>query len=185
MALWLRLGDTTNQYVVKVTGSGRLTLRNRRFLRLFTPHSLQSYIPRVQTSPTKDNLVSPLPYPLEPVAVQVHSNPGTSSLATHFNSPHVLDETPGGPLPVINGTPTLAGGPPTTPSGNPSPRRTSSSSEPQRLSFGNIDRDALVNDIPETHVEFVRRSSRTRKPREMYDASPGKYTAPSVVPDDA
>ena len=33
-----------DQYVVKVTGSGRLTLRNRRFLRKYVPHSYEGNV---------------------------------------------------------------------------------------------------------------------------------------------
>ena len=56
-----------DQYLVKVDGSGRLTLRNRRFLRAYTPAT-----PSIQQQPT----TSPPPPPPHRAAASVATYPG-------------------------------------------------------------------------------------------------------------
>ena len=116
--------------------------------------------------------------PVSPPRIEVPNSP-----ANNVNL-RTADERADGSLPVINGTPTLAEQP-FTPSRRDSIQRTNSHVEPQRLSFGSIDKGALVEDTQEQPVEFVRRSTRRHQPRKLYDASSGKYTSPLVVPDDA
>ena len=172
-----------DQYVVKVAGSGRLTLRNRRFLRLYTPHLTQSSTPNVLPCTSHDQHVqtqriasSPSPNHDTPphMGTPMYSLTPTSARDTSEQSPA-----------VFSGTPTLANQP-TTASRSTTPPRTNLRCTPQRLSFGEIDKDIITNGI-RTPVEFVgtRKSTRIRQPRELYDATSGKYTLPLTVPDDA
>ena len=62
-----------DQYVVKVDGSGRLTMRNRKFLRKITPYQLTKHFPdsslRSATSDPPVVVTSPPPTPSTPVSL--------------------------------------------------------------------------------------------------------------------
>ena len=70
-----------DQYLVKVDGSGRLTLRNRRFLRAYTPAT-----PSIQQQPT----TSPPPPPPHRAAAAVATYPGRPEHAS-FDAPAPRD----------------------------------------------------------------------------------------------
>ena len=66
-----------DQYVVKISGSGRLTLRNRRFLRLYRQQDLVDSIPPI-AQPTHDH------------------DPSLELRSQHSSSPHVKLMSPQG-----------------------------------------------------------------------------------------
>ena len=106
-----------DQYRVKVDGSGRVTLRNRKFLRKFTPFiSDPKILPSTPRPPTP-------PLIMEPVGIQVMPNPGTPSTRDH--------EIPQSPSPNVI--------PQSSPSGtskSPSPPEPNTPApNPRRLSF--------------------------------------------------
>ena len=164
-----------DQYVIKVAGSGRLTLRNRRFLRRYnvpqrpqnnTPHPTLTSTP--QGRQAESRISSP--------ARSMCSAPPTTNPDRHT--------PPGPPATTVSiGTPTLASQP------NRGLRDTTTTRlghqvVPQRLCFGDMDIETTLNDVPQPPVEFTRRSTRQRKPRQLYDAASGKYNEPVPVPED-
>merc|ERR1711983_680677 len=54
-----------DQYVVKVDGSGRMTLRNRKFLKKITPYSMTKHVKDSDTQP-KPPVLAPQPPPMLP-----------------------------------------------------------------------------------------------------------------------
>ena len=159
-----------DQYVVKITGSGRLTLRNRRFLRLFTPHKLvqpEAYLSPTNCSPPQDtgNLPSPcidaIPQPCNgdedgnsqemPVTPCPHPK---DSRVSHVDSP-----------------------PPRLLFGDFPPQSPSIVQEPPLLSPPSVSPPS-VSQTPQRH------SSRQQKPRTIYDANSGTFKQPLSVPED-
>ena len=175
-----------DQYVVKVSGSGRLTLRNRRFLRLYTLHSLTAH-PHLRPSAPQ----SAPPHITDYVPLY---NAGTPALATKSTPRSVISQPP---LPSSS-TPTPSVTPPRlTPC--PSSRTRASCTPqygdqvnlprigrreaPQRLVFGDVEED-VEKDLPRSPVQFETRPPRQRQQRLIYDASSGQYNPPSATPDD-
>ena len=72
-----------DQYVVRVHGSGRVTLRNRKFLKKITP-----YCP--STRPNPPVMVQPSPQP----QTQLPTTDTDQSLLQQPEQPPVLEETP-------------------------------------------------------------------------------------------
>ena len=70
-----------DQYVVKVDGSGRLSLRNRRFLRAYTPAT--PYIGTVPPSPSREHKEPCLPKPSIPAQPSQTTGSSTTSEAAH------------------------------------------------------------------------------------------------------
>ena len=177
---WDRSGivvETKNndQYVIKMSGSGRLTLRNRRFLRKCT----------LPTGTSKS--MSPTPQPLSPevTAESRVQQPVTSTAEESADTPVERANGPWStpqrmqPLtsPVVSSPPNLS-----TPPARPIAR-----TPPQRLAFENLDavptpQDAARAESP--HVVELRRTNRPRSQRQMYDANTGQYKKPTPVPDD-
>ena len=148
-----------DQYVVKVTGSGRLTLRNRRFLRSFTSHQLVPTETRAQPLPA--NLPVSLP--------TSNSTPGSHASCT----------------PPLNSDVRNSGL--VTPVQPPLPREEGAfSPEPRQLQFGDFPpQSPATEQQPLTPpIDTSRRSARSKKPRTVYDAASGTYKQPSVVPQD-
>jgi len=56
-----------NQYIVKVDGTGRLTLRNRQFLRRYRPHQLFGFSPPPQPYLVASDPSPPLSCPMQTV----------------------------------------------------------------------------------------------------------------------
>ena len=149
-----------DQYVVKVTGSGRLTLRNRRFLRSYTSHELIPTDTRAQLLPANP------PVPL------------TTNNTTPCSDAQC---TPLSPVVRNNGLVTPATPPPSTrDEGMLSPG-------PRQLQFGDFPSQSPVTEEqpqtpPGVSADSARRSSRSKKPRTIYDAASGTYKQPSGVP---
>ena len=94
-----------DQYVVKVDGSGRMTLRNRKFLKKITPYTLTKHfkpsdnpIPRPEPRPT----TTETPTATEPTTPPVTRVPEQPSIV---NPEPVVAETPS-PSPPPSPTPT-------------------------------------------------------------------------------
>jgi len=140
-----------DQYLVKVSGSGRLTLRNRRFLRKFDPHmfyanqqshlSNQRSLPDVTPSPAHAMPYSPAPVgPSSETTIQPRDNQSTPSscdvrTTEQIGSSHQTK-------PVLD--------------------------------------DAMLQqtsraDVSSTPVQEVRRSTRIRVPKKIYEPETGKF----------
>ena len=117
-----------NKYRVRVDGSGRVTDRNRQFLRQFTPstpvqpgpRSVNQHYPEPVVEPTP-----PVPIQTPPVAINpepfVHPTPQTPERP---NPEPVVQSTPDTP-----GSPSFAT-PPMTPTSDTPPRRSTRMSKP-------------------------------------------------------
>ena len=156
-----------DQYVVKVAGSGRLTLRNRRFLRAYQKHDLHSFMPATNTpQPSFTQMV-----PSTPVASHVPQHPhATASYPSCERSTTVESKTPSS-LPSM----------PTT---TRDCRKAHHSITQTRLSFGEMPPPTSPRDSErEPPVVFspARRSSRVKTARKVYDADSGLYKTPSAV----
>ena len=169
-----------DQYVVKVAGSGKLTLRNRRFLRKYEPHSLS----RKQT------------------AAHIHATPSLPS-GSEMPDPSPEHGTSNFPSSAEEEQTEALSEPPVLPADNSS-RGSQSLSLPvlqeQSTAFPEtvetvreLDKQAAQPTINERNIlqkqlqpmiTQARRSTRERKPRHVYDASFGKFVAPSTVADD-
>ena len=161
-----------DQYVVKVAGSGRLTLRNRRFLRRYARHEFH------------------------------HNSQTTAVVPFPTGNAGAVPDTPCGEHPSSNSyvetpdpEPHQSSAPPTTPTttecgdSDSSPRQPS----PTRLSFGTVPFVPMPesenptsdnNPTPPVVITPPRRSSRAPKPRMAYDADSGTYKAPTSVPEE-
>ena len=168
-----------DQYVVKISGSGRLTLRNRRFLRLFSPHRLVHFEgepqPFITTSHTPTCLPSPTPKSPKP---NTESN-------ERILSPPVTPFAPS--TPFTTSTPFATSPTPHSPpkSSTPSPSLRESVTHrttPTRLQFGDFGEQS-----PAVHQQntppLQRYCSRERTQRKMYDADLGSYKDPLPVPE--
>ena len=121
-----------DQYVVKVDGSGRMTLRNRKFLRKIVPYSMTKHV-KDSDNPLK--LPEPMPMPRAPPMPPTPPMP----------EPNLVPEPPLRPPPAPTAeppltTPSTAAEPPTqrsepapaatpTPDTDPGPRRSSRASK--------------------------------------------------------
>ena len=162
---WERTGTVMevkdyDQYNVKVDGTGRLTLRNRRFLRSFSP--IVRTPPTNLTTPTPTNLTTPpLPgtsvttttpqvpvyYPTEPAQecseptqecsepTQECYPPQSPSCSTQQLYMEVADEQPLSPTPASLPSPVVTADPepPSTPPAPGTPPRTSPAPRSQRI----------------------------------------------------
>ena len=164
-----------DQYVVKISGSGRLTLRNRRFLRLYRQHDLVDSIPPI-AQPTHDHDPS----------LELRSQHSSSPQVTLMSPQGFVDRSAEHPTTQIDHTPV------------PPMRR----STPTRLRFGDFSpeipaseavQDASAHaEVPLPAEDFnqppavilsERRSGRLKKQRTVYDADAGTYKNPSSVPE--
>lgn len=169
-----------DQYVVRVSGSRRLTLRNRRFLRKFTPH--ESIVPQTPVSgQCLGNMIRP------PASKPIQISPKTANAAT-AEPPLPESASQVKPHSVSDDTPTR------TPQSEP---HRSFSQQPRRLSFGDFQNVPCESGSPSESTPPVTfasppptegrspvRSKRERTQRTCYDASSGTYKPPSSVPDD-
>ena len=125
-----------NKYRIRVDGSGRVTDRNRQFLRQFTPAT------PVQPGPRPGNNYYPEPVPVPEQTPQVTNDPGP---VVHDPEPvaQPLPQTPERPVhdPVAPTTPQTPESPasfvtpPTTPIVNIPRRSTRVSKPPEKLSY--------------------------------------------------
>ena len=165
-----------DQYVVKVAGSGRLTLRNRRFLRKFESHFTVNSIPPTTTPQLRNTHHRISPHVVETpryAATRVEA-PCVETPVQHSSIPPHVVETP-----CTNNTrveapcvenPVATATPRTTSRANPSSSR--------RLTFGDFNAPpAAPTPTPTTST------GRLRKKRTVYDASSGTFTEPTAVPE--
>ena len=107
-----------HQYAVRTDGSGRLTTRNRRYLRRYNPHSSP---PNPTTHPLPyDSYTAPQPHPdVDPTPTTTTTHSGTPP-PTHGPTPPkpTLDTAPTLPQPTPRPPPTQPA--PTTPKAQPS-----------------------------------------------------------------
>ena len=140
-----------DQYVAKVAGTGRMTLRNRRFLRKYEPHFQQGPLWRFDhptrepnSSAQNDRSDTPRSPAFTETQADAPNNvavPGDISLESH-------------------------------PSHNLSPQSipmSSKSASPKAPSF-------VLADDTGVHLEGIRHSTRARKKSKFYDPSTGTYT---------
>ena len=128
-----------DQYVIRVDGSGRVTLRNRKHLRQYTPHIARaplinspSVIPLATTMPPSPMLpetptqpadpVSPLPRPTTPVSA-TPARPESGAGQPPRASREMLQPTAPPPTPAAEVPPPAAEVPPPTPVPSPAVRR--------------------------------------------------------------
>ena len=157
-----------DQYVVKVDGSGRLTLRNRRFLRKYEPHHNQQRTyshpsPAVGSKPVCSKSGSN-----ESVQPQVRNGenltPSLSPAPSGRVTPTALTQSKNSTS--LGATPT-----------NSTPLHMT----PQATSPSTTQVRRIILPPEETEVPSQRRSSRVPTERTVYDASTGKYVAPKSV----
>ena len=192
-----------NQYVVKVSGSGRLSLRNRRFLRKYTlPSDVRPSIgfppglTTVPNVPTEDKLALVPPtvkdstYVCDNVGIGCdNKNPPPTSGMTHNNVGIGCDnKTP----PPTSGMTHIQTTPVTPPSmclpSTTATRCSDTAVTPQhQLGFGDFGVPLIPPQVvPQNSLpakESSRPPRRPRSQRKLYDASTGKYIDPSAVPE--
>ena len=163
-----------DQYVVKTAGTGRLTLRNRRFLRKFNPHHMSESAKQLdspQITPQASIPCAPPPtVPSTPLAHEDQLHYETPSIVDHFPIPS--PSPPSFALPVPSPSPPLFTPPP--------------SANPRRVSFETLDsREQPQTDIAAPPVvERSPRPRRVRTQRQVYDAATGQSSGPCSVPED-
>lgn len=88
-----------HQYIIKIDGSGRLTLRNRQFLRKATPPSTQICTPIHGIAPAPELMTAPT----DPRVTNSRSVPTTPDNATDLDESHdtseLVSDTPAASLP--------------------------------------------------------------------------------------
>ena len=139
-----------DQYVIRVDGSGRVTLRNRRFLRRFEP--MVSRRPTLQISLNHSKPTSQEPMTLQPTPPKTHeASPPPGTLQA--SSPPGTRGT--SPPPGID----EASSPPRTPTAPPPPLHFYTPGPDRTLPSPS----ASTNHGPPTTREPPRRSTRTRR----------------------
>ena len=167
-----------DQYVVKTAGSGRLTLRNRRFLRKYT----LAFTPSCSQPSSASSLVPPANPPVTESYQQKcpsveHTLPQIQARVPLPSDPTALSVGSGGTLPSPQTDPRLLPTPTPRAPTHATPRRS-------QLTYDDHDEQASSPlDTSSQHVAPPRVSSRTRSQRTVYDASTGEYKEPSSVPD--
>ena len=178
-----------DQYTVKVVGSGRLTLRNRRFLRKYEPHcNLQSAMPAAnapQSFATSSEVSGEIP----------EHNPHVSPAPTGEKSTEIRQQSP---APQTRSGPTrscVSSLPEMQQQSSAIPVRSEPSSgpcmpflqdmqpQPEVPPVNSESTGSQIQLLPTTATDQdqTRRSTREKKQRQVYDASTGKYVAPCAV----
>jgi len=174
-----------HQYVIRVDGSGRITIRNRKFLRKYTPvhqsDRRRSILDDLKYLPTSNSSDQPLPTPTTVTDVPIIPNvPPPSNSSKESTPPSLVDPnlptvstippcssgSPSGPSmtnPTITSPPSLSSGSPSGPSMT-NPTITS----PPSLSPTQAPRPEAPPQLPHAEPESspinLRRSTRIRKP---------------------
>ena len=134
-----------DQYIIKIDGSGRVTLRNRKFLR--------KYIPIVRRGPLLEHpgyIPTPIPKPAPPPHNQTPAAPKPTHPTTPISVPTTPNRNTPRPAPT---TPNLA----TPPQVQPEPANPPDRNIPQRTT--------PVNEADTPYVQlFTPKASRPRKP---------------------
>ena len=179
-----------DQYTVKIDGSGRLTLRNRRYLRRFVPHVVNqnessTSVPNPPTTNYASD-VTPFMQPQQqpPIPSDQHPLPEqpTPAQGNFVENLHVPVET--------QSYTTTANGPLTPPSSHCVGNATTSHC------IGNATTSHCVGNTPAPSTdqsfptpskptqENSARPRRQRKQRTLYDAASGQAVSPKPVPED-
>ena len=168
------------QYVVKMAGSGRLTLRNRRFLRKCTLASTPS---TVQPS-SPHHLAPPVGSPVSESHQQKIPSIETARQALPSTPKQVL--LPSGSVARSADNDEKFPSPQSNLCFPSTPRAPNHAIHPQsRLNYDEHEEQASSPpDISGSPVAPPRVSGRARSQRKVYDASTGQYQEPSSVPDD-
>ena len=162
-----------DQYVVKVAGSGRLTLRNRRFLRSYQKHNLHNPTPTGDTPvPTSTPIVSTTPAATHPPAPQVVPTLTPTPVCERPLEIEPPLSMPPAPTMIIQSEQAL-----------PTPRRLSFGAVPPSP-FMEPEPSDLESQPPPVIFSPPRRSSRQKTGRKVYDAGSGLYKTPSSVPEE-
>ena len=203
---------SNDQYTVKVDGSGRLTLRNRQFLRKYDSHKLVPELGRIYTrsGPTIDPPASSYSeevhapseqQPLNPQRVVLDpSDSEDNGMATSDlpNYSKVVQQplstgTESSPAKSTNVVPPALGPGKSlrTAAVCPSPVHPAAASHaaarpaPARPTPGVSPRRVMDNTSPsEAGLNGTGRSKRVRFQRQLYDASSGQYSMPKAVSED-
>ena len=176
-----------DQYTVKVAGSGRLTLRNRRFLRKYETHCKQA--PEWGfMHPEKTPGGNILPQMMAPSGIIPQSPvlPASKGLAEmHQQSPASPGSIePGGSQ---QSSPSYIPQPPPIPltSEGLAEMQQWSPAPPASVEPGGVHALSPKTTPPAAAKrDQTMRPTRERKPRQLYDASTGKYIAPHTVSDE-
>ena len=160
-----------DQYLVKVDGSGRLTLRNRRFLRKYKPHGgsrhaqiSNAYVNNFTCAPSCDNTMIP----------DENVN-GGGTRRSRMQEPPSSDYCPASP----QCPPVSLQCPPPSPECLPISPQCTPPCTPTCLT------PTPVADLPTVEQqEQQHRPRRERRQREVYDPSTGKSVAPQPVPEE-
>ena len=154
-----------DQYVVKVSGSGRMTLRNRRFLH--TPHFQQLSPHRYQSVPAEDSVFHQNEIEITPLVRSPITTPASNVVTPLIRSHTFVQPTPLSPI--------------TTPSPSlsyPHPGdclyrmiRIMWGSSYQLPATSSSYQSPTKKDQPET----LRRSTHSKQPKQFYDPATGKY----------
>jgi hypothetical protein len=166
-----------DQYVAKVAGSGRLTLRNRRFLKKYDPHHLQGPTWQVDL-PSVDKPQSD--------TIPISQRGNNEETASH---PVVME-----PVPSTAHDDTVPESPSTMAGSQEIPIRMAPESLPAATNAQQtIDTQQRVTNQREQPIDQeqntgtansgLRRSSRPTAQRKVYNASSGKYVEPRSVDD--
>ena len=187
-----------DQYVVKVTGTGRLTLRNRRFLRRYEPHSFHAQVPStahqlpstVHQPPSIVHQPQTVPTQERTSAPQVHTadaSPAASPLPVcdRSNNLRSINETQPLIRPTTQPPTQLSIQPPTQPSIQlstqpsiqpPTPPPIQPPSQPLLQQMTQPSTQPSETLAP----QVIRRSRREKSQATVYDAHSGKYVAPDA-----
>ena len=172
-----------DQYAIKVDGSGRLTLRNRRFLRKYESHGAQNqewgyaYSQKTASSDAdeKSGHSNPTTTPSGTMAQHPHSGAQAQGVVEHDQTTYSQNScTPSiqqGSTAHCTEDNELQTYPPDSP--------TSQQRSPARVSF-----ETDVVAPPAVVLGETSRPRRERKQRQMYDPMTGKSSTPQPVPDD-
>lgn len=162
-----------HQYVVKVDGSGRLTLRNRQFLRRYQPPSLQSAVPSVPAPYISRREIS------IPVSAESTSTPDVVTIGDSngdYSSSHQQAEPVLSPDAIVDSTSDDTSNQQKVGRKNLLLARLASHNRPGFIEEG---RTEQLSDTEGAHAhhssDLPRRSRRQKVPREIYDANTGTF----------
>jgi hypothetical protein len=169
---WDRQGSVIStgdhdQYLVRVEGTGRLTLRNRRFLRKFQERSQAVPMDQrgVQVARVADYQKSPLSP--DKVASQPDGSPQAHPVSFRQQCATREEEAESTQIPVPEE--------PVLEPVNPLQMATESSGSSTVATPASSSPSIVPSEVPKDGAESARRSSRISVPRKLYDASSGTY----------
>ena len=159
-----------DQFLVKVHGSGRLTLRNRKFLRKF---ELENYHDQQVTAPAFETKMTGAKEPIK-------SQPQKTSAETELPAGEFAPDEAIHQLPLSYADVVLEQ--PNEDRGRPSPQRPAAIDVPlndQALSPHDVPSPKQIVNEMTPPATSPRRSNRTKVQRQVYDANTGTFVKPS------